>query len=118
MPWKLIYFVFLVFTFTLFASLNLNNSCNISFLFFKFENIPVYITSLFSFLIGCAVTLPFLIKNKRKAKPKKEESPLPGIETINLKKEKRGFFKRKSKPVPGVKDGAGKTGDVNFDGKL
>lgn len=101
MPWRLIYFIFLVFVFALFASFNLKNTCDISLLFVKFENIPVYITTLFSFIIGCAVTLPFLIKSRKKNK--NEEVILPGIETINLKKEKRSFFGRKNKSSAGIK---------------
>lgn len=63
----------------------------------KFEEIPVYITSLFSFLTGCAVTLPFLIRSRKKTKKAQPDLPISGIETINLKNEKRSFFWRKKK---------------------
>ncbi|CEM62412.1 hypothetical protein DWQ65_03060 [Treponema phagedenis] len=90
MPGKLLYFIFIVLAVTLFAGFNMENRCNVSLIFHTFENIPIFITVMFSFLLGSIMTLPFLIRRR----PKTKDEVLPGVETVTLKKEKKGWFGR------------------------
>lgn len=102
MNWKLIYFLLIVLFLGLFAGFNMKNSCDVSLIFYTFENIPVYVSNIFSFLIGLILTIPFFFTDKnKKAKFVKDtkESLTPidgvGIKTVDLKKPKRSWFKRK-----------------------
>ncbi len=93
MSLTLIYFLFVVLLFALFSLFNLKNTCTISFFFYEFKDIPVYTASVFSFILGTILTLPFLRHKKRK--DKKENPIIQDINTINLKNEKKqGFFSR------------------------
>ena len=91
MSWSLFYFLFVVLIFALFSIFNLKNTCNISFFFYEFKNIPVYTAALFSFIVGIILSFPFLIR--RKNKKKDSSSAMNETNTIDLdNKEKKGFF--------------------------
>lgn len=91
MPIKLLFLIVCLVLVALFTGFNLNNSCNVSFGFKEFENVPIFMTILFSFLAGIVFALPFtLIRKNKKVKPPKTEK-LP-----KTQKTKR-FFGRKSK---------------------
>lgn len=99
---KLIYFLLIVLFFGLFAGFNMKNSCDVSLIFYTFENVPVYVSNIFSFLIGLILTIPFFFgSKKKKSKPVNEKketftsSDGIGIDTVNLKKPKNSWFKRK-----------------------
>lgn len=105
MSGKAIYFFIVVLLFALFASFNLNNHVDVSIGFKTFENIPIFLFALFSFLIGFLVTVPFFIKGQRKEKPsnrKKVDKPietpstsdLNGIQEVELKGEKKSWFQK------------------------
>ncbi len=100
MPGKVIYFLFIVLIFALFSVFNLNNKSDVSFIFYTFKDMPVYLNTLFSFVIGCIITLPFFLHTKRK-KEKKGNIPtdneILGIQNVELKKEKKSWFSRKNK---------------------
>ena len=101
MNWKLIYFLLIVLFLGLFAGFNMKNSCDISLIFYTFENVPVYVSNIFSFLIGLILTIPFFFGSKRKktVNEKKETftaSDGVGINTMDLKKPKKSWFKRKN----------------------
>ena len=103
MPLMLAYFLFIVVIFALFSVFNLKNTCNISFLFYEFKNIPVYTASLFSFLLGTLLALPFFIRRKNKKENK--DAFIGGVDSVELKNEKKGFFsgvfnKKKPNDVP------------------
>lgn len=107
MPWRGIYFIIIITAFSLFALFNLNNTCDVSIIFYTVKNIPVYLITLFSFLIGTILVLPFFIQHKNKKE--KSETPytytgtnLNEVQTVNLKNNKTGFFgkfKKKNKTI-------------------
>lgn len=66
MPFKLILFILCMIIAAVFTGFNLENSCDINFGFKRFEQVPVFLTILFSFLAGVLITLPFTF-GKRKA---------------------------------------------------
>jgi len=90
MSWSLFYFLFVAMIFALFSIFNIKNTCNISFFFYEFKNIPVYTAALFSFITGVILSLPFLIRRKNK---KKDNTLMDDVNTIDLdNKKKKGFF--------------------------
>ena len=109
MNWKLIYFLLIVLFLGLFAGFNMKNSCDISLIFYTFENVPVYVSNIFSFLIGLILTIPFFFGNKKKktVNEKKETftaSDGIGIDTVDLKKPKKSWFKRKKESTTSMTD--------------
>ncbi|MCR4714927.1 MAG: hypothetical protein K5751_11200 [Treponemataceae bacterium] len=70
MPWKMILFVIVIVLVAVFVGANHANACNISFIFTEFQNVPVYFTILFSFVVGMLVMLPFTIGKKRGKAPR------------------------------------------------
>ena len=90
MSWTLVYFLFVVLLFAIFSMVNLKNTCNISFLFYEFKDIPVYTAAMFSFITGTFLSLPFFIRRRRK---NKEKNPIVGnINTVELKNDKGSSF--------------------------
>ena len=109
MNWKLIYFLLIVLFLGLFAGFNMKNSCDISLIFYTFENVPVYVSNIFSFLIGLILTIPFFFGSKKKktVNEKKETfTASDGIEidTVDLKKPKKSWFKRKKESTTSMTD--------------
>lgn len=109
MNWKLIYFLLIVLFLGLFAGFNMKNSCDISLIFYTFENVPVYVSNIFSFLIGLILTIPFFFGSKRKktVNEKKETftaSDGVGIDTVDLKKPKKSWFKRKKESKTSISE--------------
>jgi uncharacterized integral membrane protein len=73
MPKKVLYFVIFLLIAVLFLVLNSNNTCDISFGFYKFEEVPVFYSLAISFVLGMLVILPFALfggKKSKTAKPK------------------------------------------------
>ena len=111
MNWKLIYFLLIVLFLGLFAGFNMKNSCDISLIFYTFENVPVYVSNIFSFLIGLILTIPFFFGSKRKktVNEKKETFTASdgvgiGIDTVDLKKPKKSWFKRKKESKTSISE--------------
>ena len=109
MNWKLIYFLLIVLFLGLFAGFNMKNSCDISLIFYTFENVPVYVSNIFSFLIGLILTIPFFFGSKKKktVNEKKETftaSDGVGIDTVDLKKPKKSWFKRKKESKTSISE--------------
>ncbi len=94
MPFKLFMLILLVVIITLFAGFNIQNTCDVSFVFHEFKNVPVFVTVLFSFAAGCIAVLPFTFRKKKK---EKKQSLPPKVEVVELKKEKKSWFKKKKK---------------------
>ena len=65
MPIKLILFLIIIVVVTIFAGFNISNVCNVSLVFYEFQNVPVFVTVLFSFVIGVLIMLPFTFKKKQ-----------------------------------------------------
>ncbi|MBE6351114.1 MAG: hypothetical protein E7062_10275 [Spirochaetaceae bacterium] len=74
MPWKLIFFIIFLVIATVFIGYNLDNRCNISFVFFQLENIPIFISLAGAFTLGILVVLPFTFGKKTKQKNKDVQS--------------------------------------------
>ncbi|MCR4822529.1 MAG: hypothetical protein K5873_06620 [Treponema sp.] len=118
MPFKLIGTIILLILVTIFAGVNLDNKCDITFIFYTFHEIPVFMTVIISFAIGAVLMLPFTLGRKKKA-PKKNlpvENSQPGqskeesktlfdfkikreakAEESKSKKEKKSLFGKKNK---------------------
>jgi len=80
---RLISIIIILAVFLAFIVLNMNNRCDISFGVKTFQDIPVFISVLFSFLLGMLFALPFGFSLSRKLKKKsKEELP----ETVRKKR--------------------------------
>ena len=75
MPVKLILFLIIIVVVTVFAGFNISNVCNVSLIFYEFQNVPVFVTVLFSFVIGILVMLPFTFRKKT---PKQNNSVAVG----------------------------------------
>ncbi len=98
MPWKVIYFLIIVLLFGLFAGFNMKNTSDINLIFWKFQQIPIYISNLFSFLVGVVIILPFFIGSRKKLKKEKikqTEQEVSGIKTVDLKGSKKKWFQSK-----------------------
>jgi choline-glycine betaine transporter len=81
MPKKVLYFIIFLLVAVIFFISNNNNLCNISVVFYTFENVHVVYSLAISFLLGMLVVLPFAIfKGKKKVgktakKSNSENSP-------------------------------------------
>ena len=72
---RLIVFIVIFVVFLMFIVLNLNNKCDISLGFKTFSDIPVFISSLFSFILGMLFAVPMIFSlGKKKIKPSGSES--------------------------------------------
>lgn len=70
MPFRLIGTIILLILVTIFAGVNLDNKCDITFIFYTFEKVPVFMTVIVSFAIGVLLMLPFTL-GRKKQKPQK-----------------------------------------------
>ena len=96
MPAKLFCFISVILILVLFIGFNLHNHCDISFVFHVFKDVPIYLSLLFSFLLGNIAVLPFLISSRHKMKKaEKQAAVYPDVENVELKGEKRGWFGKK-----------------------
>ena len=68
MPWKLIVFIFVFGILLAFITFNLENRCDISFGFATFNDVPVFLTIFFAFVLGLLCTMPFVIRARRNQK--------------------------------------------------
>lgn len=103
MPFKLFLLVVFIILITLFAGFNIDNKCDISFVFYQFHQVPVFITVLFSFAAGCIAVLPFTFH--RRKQNKKPIKPSNDTTDTNKSKKKSWFGKKKedtdkAKPQP------------------
>ena len=81
MPIKLIGTIILLILVTIFAGVNLDNKCDITFVFYTFKDVPVFMTVIISFAIGLIVMLPFTFGRKRRKAAKQEVKPVENKET-------------------------------------
>jgi uncharacterized membrane protein len=49
--------------------LNLENKCDVSFGFMSIKDVPIFLSVLFSFVLGMLVTIPMMLLGKKKQKP-------------------------------------------------
>jgi|GEM_PF-4433656 len=101
---KIIVSIAVVVLIILFITFNIDNTSDISFIFFTVENIPVYLTIFFSLLLGALAMIPFSLGyRKKKKKPSSIE---------NLEQEINTSFEEKfSDSAKGKKKKRGKKGE-------
>jgi uncharacterized integral membrane protein len=76
MPWRLILFIIVFAVFLGFIAFNLGNTCDISFGFTSFKDVPVFFTVFSSFMLGMLCTLPVVFGRKKRKDPAKDEPKL------------------------------------------
>ena len=81
MPWKLILFIIVIVFVAIFVGVNHATVCNISLIFTEFQQVPVYITILVSFIVGILIMLPFTVGKKRGKAYRKTRSSNSGAPT-------------------------------------
>jgi hypothetical protein len=74
---RIIVFIFIFVFFLAFIVLNLENKCDVSLGFTTIKNFPIFLSVLFSFVLGMFVTVPMILFSKKKPKPSEltEETP-------------------------------------------
>lgn len=76
-----------------FVGFNLDNKCNVNMLVHTFQNVPVFITIIISFVVGVLFTMPFAFSYKSQ---KKKEEKNNQVQVVD-KKTKKLFSKKDSK---------------------
>lgn len=71
MPWKLIAFLAILLAITFFIGFNLDNRCDVSFVFHIYRNVPIFVSLLFAYLAGAITVIPFFLG--RRSRPGKRE---------------------------------------------
>ena len=61
MPWRVVGVFAILLIYTLFASFNIDHKSDISIIFFEFKEIPIFVITLMSFILGGIVVLPFTV---------------------------------------------------------
>ena len=64
-PWRLILFLCILAIIILFIGFNITNASDISFGFYTFTSVPVFISLFIAFLFGAFVMLPFAVVGKK-----------------------------------------------------
>jgi uncharacterized integral membrane protein len=100
MPWRLIIAIVIFAVFLIFIAFNLDNRCNISFGFVKFNDVPVFLTVFVSFVFGIFCTLPFLLraltrhKERRERKREDDYHHEKPAEVISAREARKNFLSR------------------------
>jgi uncharacterized integral membrane protein len=100
MPWRLLGFILLAAVFLAFIGFNLENRCDVSFGFYTFSQVPVFLTAFFTLVLGMALALPLAISFRSKLRRAKREEAGTGVGEP-LPRNKKG----KRKPETGGPDG-------------
>ncbi|GHU61093.1 hypothetical protein FACS189445_2720 [Spirochaetia bacterium] len=89
MPWRLIGLAIVFVVFLTFIGFNLNNRCDISFVFWEIKELPVFLPIFTSFVLGLLCSIPFAVSIGRKGakKNKTGESPLIDIPAQSKKED-------------------------------
>lgn len=66
MPWKFVFFLSGLLIAAFFLGYNLENRCDISFVFYTFREVPIFVSLLFAYVAGAVSILPFLLFRKKK----------------------------------------------------
>jgi uncharacterized membrane protein YciS (DUF1049 family) len=79
MPWRLLVFIVIGAVFLGFIGFNLENRCDVSFGFYVFSQVPVFLSTLFAFVLGLALAFPLAVSFRSASRRKKKAEPLlPG----------------------------------------
>lgn len=82
MPWRLIVFIVILGLVVIFAGFNITNASDVSFGFTVVEDVPIFISLFFAFVVGVVVMLPFVVgkpgrkRGDSKAKQFEENPPV------------------------------------------
>lgn len=83
-----------------FIGFNLDNKCNVNVLFYTFQNVPVFITIIISFVVGVLFTMPFAFSYKAEKKKQLKAKNVTSKET----KKKSLFNNKKAKALANKTD--------------
>ena len=86
MPWKLIAFLSILLVITFFIGFNLDNRCDVSFIFYKFHDIPIF---------GAVTVLPFFIGHGKK-RAGKAGGKVSSTGGVSARKESRSSLKNRA----------------------
>ncbi|HNY17134.1 MAG TPA: hypothetical protein PK542_07575 [Treponemataceae bacterium] len=95
MPWKLIAFLAILLVVTFFIGFNLDNRCDVSFIFYKYHDVPIFVSLLFAYAAGAVTVLPFFIGHGKKRAGKENGKASPTGGTF-VRKEARSSLKRRA----------------------
>lgn len=96
---RLIISIVMLIVITCFIGFNLDNKCSLNLLFHTFENVPVFFTAIFSFVIGSVFTLPFAFIARRKRANKKNEKNDKNIDNKTEKNVSQKLAKETKAPI-------------------
>jgi len=71
MPLKLISFLVVLLAITFFIGFNLDNRCDVSFVFYKYTDVPIFVSLLFAYAAGAITLIPFFFGFRNKKTDKK-----------------------------------------------
>ncbi len=78
MPWKLIVFLVVVGLILAFVGFNAANVSDVSFGFYRFDDVPIFISLFVAFFLGVLVTLPFTFRRRSTRAPKQPKKKVGG----------------------------------------
>ncbi len=77
MPWKFIFFLFMLVITTVFIGFNLENRCDISLIFYTWKDVPIFVSLLFGYVVGAVTVLPVFFATRKKSLKKDIKKPGP-----------------------------------------
>ena len=102
MPIRLIGTIILLILVTIFAGVNVDHKCDITFIFYTFHEVPVFMTVFVSFAIGAILMIPFTLGRKKRESQKPLQTTQTTESQNKSKEESKTLFdfkiKRESKP--------------------
>ncbi len=94
MSWRSLPFIILIVLITIFIGLNLKNACDVSFGFYTFHAVPVFLTVLASFCAGMIIALPAAFFRRHKSPPRTESMENAVYDKVPAKKRRSGRSKK------------------------
>jgi uncharacterized integral membrane protein len=91
MPWRLVGFILGSLVFLAFIVFNLDNRCDVSVGFYTFSQVPVFLTALFTLVLGMILAIPLVISLRSRLRRSDREESGPKA---------RDGFPRKGKGKP------------------
>ncbi|MFP4206466.1 MAG: hypothetical protein ACLFM5_03890 [Spirochaetaceae bacterium] len=64
MPWKLIGFLVLMGLILAFVGFNADHAVDVSFGFYRFEDVPIFVSLFIAFALGVLITLPLALRRR------------------------------------------------------
>lgn len=94
MPWKLAVFLATLLCATLFIGFNLDNRCDVSWIFGTFRDVPIFVSLLFAFTAGVLASVPFKLRSRRDQ-----------VTSVRGGAKKKGSFSGSPSPKRGTEEG-------------